>query len=78
MLQVPSSSLTHIEKLFALPVDQPTLLNTNNGLTIIPLSIDGKDCGVLGAAGNDPSAVAKALACQKTPINVSDLTDTGP
>jgi len=75
---IPGSSLTHIEKLFALPTDEPTLLNTNDGLTIIPLGIDGQDCGVLGIAGKDQAAINKAIACHKTPINVSDLTDTGP
>ncbi len=55
----------------------PTL-NSSGGLTIIPLSVDGQDCGVLGLAGADPNAVNKGQACHRKPINVSDLTDTGP
>jgi hypothetical protein len=66
-----------VEKLYSLPTDDPTL-NSSLGLTIIPLSVDGEDCGVLGIAGKDQSAINKALACHHKPINVSDLTDTGP
>ena len=73
---VPLSSLTHIEKLFALPVDKPTL--DSNGLTIIPLSIDGQDCGVLGQAGATDEQLNKGKSCQRTPINVSGLTDVSP
>ena len=29
-------------------------------------------------AGKDQNAINKALACHRKPINVSDLTDTGP
>ncbi len=74
---VPTSSLSHILKLYAMPTDEPTL-NSSGGLTIIPLSVDGDDCGVLGEAGLDATALAKAKACKRKPINVSDLTDTGP
>jgi hypothetical protein len=74
---VPTSSLSHILTLYALPTQTPTL-NSNGDLTIIPLSVDGDDCGVLGIAGADPAAIAKAKACKRKPINVSDLTDTGP
>jgi len=73
----PTSSLSHVEKLYSLPTDDPTL-NSSLGLTIIPLSVDGEDCGVLGIAGKDQAAINKALACHHKPINVSDLTDTGP
>ena len=73
----PASSLSHVEKLYALPTDDPTL-NSSLGLTIIPLSVDGEDCGVLGVAGKDQAAINKALGCHHKPINVSDLTDTGP
>ncbi len=76
MVVVPLSSLTNIDKLFALPTDKPTL--DSNGLTIIPLTIDGGDCGVLGIAGADPAAIEKAKACHKSPINVSDLTGETP
>ena len=55
----------------------PTL-NSSGGLTIIPLAVDGQDCGVLGIAGKDQNAINKALSCHRKPINVSDLTDTGP
>ena len=74
---VPASSLEHVLKLYAMPTDAPTL-NSSGGLTIIPLSVDGQDCGVLGLAGTDPNTVAKGQACHRKPINVSDLTDTGP
>jgi hypothetical protein len=73
---IPLSSLIGAEKLFALPVDQPTL--DSNGLTIIPLSVDGQDCGVLGPAGATEDQLKKALECHKSPINVSDLTDVSP
>ncbi len=70
-----TADLTQIEKLFALPADTPTL-NSSGGLSIIQILINGQDCGVFGSAGADANAIAKALACQKSPINVSDLTDT--
>jgi hypothetical protein len=60
-----------------MPTDTPTL-NSSGGLTIIPLSVDGQDCGVLGVAGMDQNAINKTLSCHRKPINVSDLTDTGP
>src|SRR4029077_17490596 len=72
----PASSLVHIEALFALPTHTPTL--EPNGLTIIPLSVDGKGCGVLGQAGADAKAINKGEECHKSPINVSDLTDVTP
>jgi hypothetical protein len=74
---VPTSSLSHILKLYAMPTDELTL-NSNGDLTIIPLTVDGDDCGVLGIAGADQAAIDKAKACKRKPINVSDLTDTGP
>jgi hypothetical protein len=73
----PASSLTHVEKLYSLPTDYPTL-NSSGGLTIIPLTIDGQDCGVLGRAGADQTMINKGQSCHRKPINVSDLTDTGP
>jgi hypothetical protein len=73
---VPVSSLTNIDKLFALPTDKPTL--DSNGLTIIPLTIDGQDCGVFGQAGADSDEIKKRMACHKSPINVSDLTGETP
>jgi len=74
---IPPSSVTDAQKLYALPTDDPTL-NSSGGLTIIPLAVDGEDCGVLGIAGKDQNAINKALSCHRKPINVSDLTDTGP
>jgi hypothetical protein len=60
-----------------MPTDELTL-NSSGGLTIIPLTVEGQDCGVLGKAGQDQNAINKALSCHRKPINVSDLTDTGP
>ncbi|HEX3065908.1 MAG TPA: hypothetical protein VHQ39_10525, partial [Dongiaceae bacterium] len=71
------SSLERVEKLFAMPTDTPTL-NSSGGLSIIPLSIIGDDCGVLGQAGATQAQIDKAKSCHKGPINVSDLTDTLP
>ena len=77
VLVFPPSSLVHVEKLFALPTDTPTL-NSSGGLTIIPLAVDGQDCGVLGRAGADQTMINKGQSCHRKPINVSDLTDSGP
>ncbi len=77
VLVFPPSSLEHVEKLFAMPTDTPTL-NSSGGLTIIPLSIFGDDCGVLGLAGATQAQIDKAKACHKGPINISDLTDVLP
>ena len=73
---IPLSSLIDAEKLFALPVDEPTL--GSSGLTIIPLSVEGQDCCVLGQAGANANAADRAKNCHKGPINVSDLTDVSP
>ncbi len=74
---IPPSSLTAVEKLYSLPTDLLTL-NSSGGLTIIPLAVQNDDCGVLGIAGMDQTAINKAISCHRKPINVSDLTDTGP
>jgi hypothetical protein len=73
----PPSSVTDVQKLYSLPTDLLTL-NSSGGLTIIPLAVQDDDCGVLGIAGKDQSAINRAISCHRKPINVSDLTDTGP
>ena len=41
------------------------------------LGVDDAD-DIVGIAGKDQNAINKALSCHRKPINVSDLTDTGP
>jgi len=65
--------VSELGALRALPTKRPPV--TNSGLTIIPLSINGQACGVLGSAGAVGNASA---ACGRSPINVSGIVDWLP
>jgi hypothetical protein len=71
-LQSPAV-VSELGALRALPTKQPPV--TDSGLTIIPLSINGQACGVLGSAGAVGNAIA---ACGRSPINVSGIVDWLP
>jgi hypothetical protein len=72
-------SRTNADALLALPIYDETY-PSGAGVRPIPLTVDGKLCGMLGGAGGGGQAGADnkpPAACEQPPINLSGLVD-GP